>query len=278
MNRFLKKLWTGLLDIELQKKAMKCSLYDSPLYRSWLSGDGNFSKDNPPVLERPQLAKWLDAMRKYFAKDIMWWETSGTSSGRPIKIAFPQNFHNSLLRPLYHEFIPGWREEKASFAVLCPPRIAGLCCDPSEHDLEKRIVGEEVYLSPPYPPEHWEEKDYRRLLNDLRNLSIVSLRTDPHYLMVFFRWALQSGSSLPHIPVIISFYGSLGEISRRRIETITGSRVLDLFAMSECGPLYLSLGIGCSNSRNRNEVLPGNRFTLTGKRFIRQLDVNIRNA
>jgi hypothetical protein len=181
----MKQLWAGLLDTKLQKRAKRCSLYDSSLYRTWLSGDGIFSKDDPPVLERPRLAKWLHANREVFVHGVTWWETSGTSAGQSLKFAFPQNFHNSFLRPLYRESISEWSGEKGSFAILCSPRIAGLCCDPSESDLEKRIVDEEVYLSPPCPPEHWEGKDYRRILSDLRNLNIVCLRADPHYLMVF---------------------------------------------------------------------------------------------
>lgn len=233
----LQILWSGISCQDVLNVTSSSPLYaDNAEYRrsdSW---------EAKPPLDRERLARWLEKRSGYLTRQgAVWWHTSG-STGKSLAIAFPRYFHSSYLRRAYAQLFPEACVPQGLHAHLCAPRIAAKEIDLAADDWNSRIQNDDLYLMPPKMLHEWTAEDCRRIQHDLAGGKPQTLRADPFYLAAFLRWALRSGADIPKIPIIISSYSPLTRNLRRVFANTFGAQMWDLFAMSECGPLYFDNG------------------------------------
>ena len=236
-------LWKGINDTDLLGRVADCSLYDLEKYREIIGSSASQPLQRFPFLARSDLASWLE--RQVFDEnEIFWWKTSGTSTGKRLKIAFPRDFHKDQLDKVYNTYFPVHYAPGKMHAHLCPPAISGLFVDTAATRVE-RTKDEEIFMSPSRLPALWEEQDYERIHADMRATQPSTIRFDPYFLCYYLDWVFSTGKELTNIPLLLSSYSHLTVQLRKKIEGAYGVPVVDLFGMSECGPIYFDNGTRC---------------------------------
>ena len=238
MDSFI-TLWSGISPERVLSAASKSSLYSQDVVT------GSDIWDEQPVLLCERLALWLAAQKDALDDEgAVWWCSSGTT-GSPLTGAFPTHFHSTYLLAAYERLFSLCGDKSGFHAHLCAPRTAPASIDLAAQSWEKRIRFNDLYLMSKGPLQDWTGASFARIFRDLNEIRPQTLRADPFYLAAFLRWLIRNDKVLPACPVIICSYSPLTTNLRKAFVDYFGVPVWDLFAMSECGPLYFYDGLQC---------------------------------
>lgn len=195
------------------------------------------------ILERDKILSsgYEDGVMKEGIKNYSWWSTSGTSRKGKLKVCFPYNFHATHITCAYQSIL-NVNITTSPYAHLCSPAISSLVLVPEKQGMTGRMHNGELYLSPQTTPDKWTNDDYHRITRDLESFRPEVLRADPNYLMTYLHWLIRNEIEIPNIRLIISSYSLLTNKIRNILHRYFSAQIIDLYAMSEIGPIYFDNG------------------------------------
>lgn len=130
-------------------------------------------------------------------------------------------------------------------AVLTTPVCAGNLCHVGNATMEERTLGNLLFLNQALDPTAWDEDQIRRMAREMGIFQAEVLETDPAYLCLFARAAVQAGLLLHQPRCIVLTYEFPSRIHYRQIaRAFPGVPVVSSYGSTETGHVFTQCGQG----------------------------------
>ena len=230
-------------------ETLETALNTAPAYRSWKSLDLG---QNAPLDQRydamPELTK--EIIRNHFpiglvpnrrdveqglnSEEIEYTFTSGTTGERVVNI-WDQTWWDRAEAA-------SWKLNSALSFFAYPQKEAklasslnvGISCE-EDLPLESRIVGSKLYLNEKINLIQWQQRHYRRMVEELESFKPVILEANPSLLARLSYWAIDNNIKMFSPDVIVFTYEFISAIHLASIRKVFSSAFVSSFGTTETG-------------------------------------------
>jgi phenylacetate-coenzyme A ligase PaaK-like adenylate-forming protein len=172
--------------------------------------------------------------------------TSGTSEER-VSVVWNQKWWdrsehiaarlNSQLGPIF--------ENPHREAVLTTPACSGNLCHVGESSMQERTIGNLLFLNQTPDPTAWDDKNIKRMSDELRAFQPDIIEADPAYLAILVRGCQSAGYILYQPKCIVLTYEFPAQIHYRQIHRgFPGIPVVSSYGSTETGHVFTQCEAG----------------------------------
>ena len=172
--------------------------------------------------------------------------TSGTA-GERVSIVWNQAWWDrsereaARLHPVLDRIFSHLHRE----AVLTTPVCAGNMCHIGEAQMQERTVGNLLFLNQSPDPTSWDDKNIRRMADELKLFQPEIIEADPAYLAILSRACLHTGYQLFQPECIVLTYEFPSRIHYRQInKAFPGVPVVSSYGSTETGSVFMQCEAG----------------------------------
>ncbi len=237
------------------------ALLTIPFYREWKARDPGPSVPIAqrlaalPVLTKRDLRAHVPdgfmpdsrASAAGFASgDIEIVTTSGTSDDR-VSVVWHQAWWDRSEREAarIHPALARLFSRPHREAVLTSPVCAGAVCHVGDASMAERTIGSLLFLNQAQDPTAWDERNVRRMADELREFGPEVLEADPAYLAIMARTARAAGLSLHQPACIVLTYEFPSRIHLRAIgRAFPDVPVVSSYGSTETGHVFTQCSHG----------------------------------
>ncbi len=216
----------------MEKKNFK----ELPIYKNKKSGEFLVKKDI------------VDNFPKNFGiseKDndnIEYATTSGTTSNR-MEIIRPKGWWQEEYKRTYQNnvLLKEYLENQYKKAIFTTAQCSNLICFMDKLPMEKRIIGNTLYVNSTFNPWTWTKEDIKQITKELNLFKPYYLDADPIYLAIYLllynKYKIQEKLYIPK--VITLSYEYVNKNIRNYIEECYKTTVLNLYGTTEFGYVFI---------------------------------------
>ena len=216
----------------MEKKNFK----ELPIYKNKKSGEFLVKKDI------------VDNFPKNFGiseKDndnIEYATTSGTTSNR-MEIIRPKGWWQEEYKRTYQNnvLLKEYLENQYKKAIFTTAQCSNLICFMDKLPMEKRIIGNTLYVNSTFNPWTWTKEDIEQITKELNLFEPYYLDADPVYLAIYLllynKYKIQEELYIPK--VITLSYEYVNKNIRNYIEECYKTTVLNLYGTTEFGYVFI---------------------------------------
>ena len=216
----------------MEKKNFK----ELPIYKNKKSGEFLVKKDI------------VDNFPKNFGiseKDndnIEYATTSGTTSNR-MEIIRPKGWWQEEYKRTYQNnvLLKEYLENQYKKAIFTTAQCSNLICFMDKLPMEKRIIGNTLYVNSTFNPWTWTKEDIEQITKELNLFEPYYLDADPVYLAIYLllynKYKIQEKLYIPK--VITLSYEYVNKNIRNYIEECYKTTVLNLYGTTEFGYVFI---------------------------------------
>ena len=248
-------------DIDRGTFALEQALAGAPFYERWRACDPGPSVSLAkrmaalPILTKRDLRAHIphgfirhghDAKAGFASGEIEMVSTSGTAEER-VSIVWNQAWWDrseqeaAHLHPVLHRVFGSAHRE----AVLTTPLCTGNLCHVGEVPLQERIVGNVLFLNQSLDPTSWDERNIRRMAEELGLFQPEVIEADPAYLAILARACRMAGRALHQPKCIVLTYEFPSRLHYRQIHrAFPGVPVISSFGSTETGHVFTQCEAG----------------------------------
>ena len=243
------------------ESALEQTFLSVPFYKSWKQYDkgGAFTFAERmaalPILTKKDIRANIPhgfIVDKYKCKEgfasgeIEMESTSGTSEER-VSVVWYQNWWNysereaARLNPVLNSIFARPHRE----AILPSPTCSGNLCHVGESSMDERVIGNLLFLNHTPDPTAWDDRNIRRMAEEIKSFQPDILEADPAYLAIFSRSNLTAGHELYQPKCIVLTYEFPSHMHYRQIHrAFPGVPVVSSYGSTETGHVFTQCGAG----------------------------------
>ena len=246
---------------ERRESALEQALLSVPFYKSWKQydkGDAfSFAERMAalPILTKKDIranvpngfiAEKYKCREGFASGEIEMESTSGTSEER-VPVIWYQNWWNcsereaARLNPVLNYIFKSPHRE----AILTSPTCSGNLCHVGEASMDERMIGNLLFLNQTPDPTAWDDRNIRRMAEEIKSFQPDILDADPAYLAIFSRSNLTAGRE-PYKPkCIVLTYEFPSCMHYRQIQrAFPGVPVVSSYGSTETGHVFTQCEAG----------------------------------
>lgn len=168
--------------------------------------------------------------------------TSGTTSDRMEIIRKPKWWQEEYKRTYSNNIkLKKYLDEGLHKIIFTTAQCSNLICFVDKPPLEKRIIGNTLYVNNRFNPWSWTKEDIKEITNEINYFKPYYLDADPIYLSVYLylKEKYKIKTKL-HIPEIITLsYEFVPESTRKYIKKYFNTEIRNLYGTTEFGYILL---------------------------------------
>jgi phenylacetate-coenzyme A ligase PaaK-like adenylate-forming protein len=243
------------------ESALEQALLSVPFYKSWKQYDkgSEFSFAERmaalPILTKKDIRANVPngfivdkyKCREGFASgEIEMESTSGTSEER-VSVVWNQNWWNysereaARLNPVLNYIFKSPHRE----AILTSPTCSGNLCHVGESSMDERMIGNLLFLNQTPDPTAWDDRNIRRMAEEIESFQPDIIEADPAYLSIFSLSNLTAGHELYKPKCIVLTYEFPSCMHYRQIHrAFPGIPVVSSYGSTETGHVFTQCETG----------------------------------
>ena len=173
--------------------------------------------------------------------------TSGTTSDRMEIIRKPGWWQDEYKRTYSNNGkLKKYLDEGLHKIIFTTAQCSNLICFIDKPPLEKRIIGNTLYVNNTFNPWTWTKDDIKNIIDEINYFKPYYLDADPIYLSVFLylknKYKIKTKI---HVPEIITLsYEFVPESTRKFIRKYFNTDILNLYGTTEFGYIFLENNSG----------------------------------
>jgi phenylacetate-CoA ligase len=130
-------------------------------------------------------------------------------------------------------------------AVLTTPACSGNLCHVGESPMRERTIGNLLFLNQTPDPTAWDNKNIRRMVEELESFQPDIIEADPAYLSILSKACLSAGYTLCQPKCIVLTYEFPSQIHYRQIHrAFPGIPVVSSYGSTETGHVFTQCEAG----------------------------------
>ena len=168
--------------------------------------------------------------------------TSGTTSNR-MEIIRPKGWWQEEYKRTYQNnvLLKEYLENQYKKAIFTTAQCSNLTCFMDKLPMEKRIIGNTLYVNSTFNPWTWTKEDIEQITKELNLFKPYYLDADPVYLAIYLllcnKYKIQEKLYIPK--VITLSYEYVNKNIRNYIEECYKTTVLNLYGTTEFGYVFI---------------------------------------
>ena len=168
--------------------------------------------------------------------------TSGTTSNR-MEIIRPKGWWQEEYKRTYQNnvLLKEYLENQYKKAIFTTAQCSNLICFMDKLPMEKRIIGNTLYVNSTFNPWTWTKEDIEQITKELNLFEPYYLDADPVYLAIYLllynKYKIQEELYIPK--VITLSYEYVNKNIRNYIEECYKTTVLNLYGTTEFGYVFI---------------------------------------
>jgi phenylacetate-CoA ligase len=192
------------------------------------------------------IQKGYNCQEGFRSGEIEMVSTSGTA-GERVSIVWNQAWWDSSEREAarLHPSLDRIFQSEHREAVLTTPVCAANMCHIGEAPMQERTVGNLLFLNQALDPTSWDDKNIRRIADELKLFQPKIIEADPAYLAILSRACLRTGYQIFQPECIVLTYEFPSLIHYRQIhKAFPGIPIISSYGSTETGSVFMQCEAG----------------------------------
>ncbi len=186
--------------------------------------------------------------------NVEWVSTSGTTSER-MQIMRPLNWRAEQLTKTFdqHPLLKKFWDANMTRVSLTTAVCSQTACFKDDPGVEKRKIGNTLYINLSHDPHTWQKSDIERMLGEMKEYSPYFMDANPNYLSIFIKKVLQFNLLDAFVyPLAITFgYEFTNQNIQYYLTNEFNIPIINIYGSTELG--YLLMENNCGNMLDCSE-------------------------